>query len=410
MRVTSAESCGRQLAKQINRANLMFAAYRYDLSSEGERLAAVTSQAQQKIAAEKFDVVEVNQIRQEVLAAWPDPSGADLLTSAWLGWFKVDDVTESLNDPIGQGCLEPCSFCERGNIDGWVHDDPLYVIAARVKKAFALAKSVNSPLFFQGTFANNVIEWFDPLLNFDIGSLAASFAKLDCEVVFSSIIKAFNPEDQCMLAAAQRFASVSSPNFIARLALSFHLGIGSPDHDIIRAICDAREKRIPDSIIDRYAQRYGENFKIIGPMIYKVFLYGSGFGIRDGELGDDITVDKNNSSDVFNWATKQALLRALNYAGIEVNNLPFALTLFDRRPLHHAGRGFDFFRRLDKAFYEGQYLEPDQGCNQDFKPKPTPHTRVARKADGTIIVRNPHEPTEILVQTTLDELGPIAVY
>lgn len=405
------EMSHQRLSHQIWKADLMFRAYHYDLSAIGKERAQVTSRAYSQLKAGKSSTPDINRFHTEVLAKMPDPKGTNLLDESpdsWLRWFAIssENYNGEITDPIGDGCLEPCSFCERGNISGWSRDNPLYVVAAAIRNSYESRKRLGGSffLYYQGVFGNNVIEWMDPFFHFDIGSLAASLAMLDCNIIFAPIIKAFNPNDSRMLDAVKRFSGVNSPNYSNSLILSFHLGIGSPGFDIIRAICDAGGGRIPDEIINRYAERYGMNFEILGSAINRVFLYGIGFGIREGELAEDIPFDKNKSNEVFNWATRQVFLRALAFAGIDIRKLPFKLETFDRRPLHHGGRGFDFFRRLDRAFYYNEYLEADPKYGQDNIEERKPYTRVSRKLDGTIKVVNPRPPKETLVQTTLEKL------
>lgn len=371
------------------------------------------SQANAKAAARQYDAPEVKRAEAEVLSKLPDPAGTNLLDrseTAWLNWFAVggQNYNKTALDPVGEGCLEPCSFCERGNISGWSRDDPLYVVAATIRNSLERKRLTGGPLSFQGTFGNNVIEWLDPFFHFDIGSLAASLARLNYKTIIATIIKAFNADDPRLVNAVQRLSGAAGPNYRTALILSFHLGIGSPDFDIIRSVAGVGGGRIPEEIIDRYARRYAGNFRALGPAIKRVLMYGLGFGIRQGGLADEVSFDASSADDSFNWATRQAFIRAVALAGLDIRNLPFKIDLpLDRRPLHNGGRGSDFLRRFDRAFYRGEYLAADQDCGQDLIDKPTAFTRVKRKADGTVLVVNPQSPEETLVQTTLDELWPI---
>ncbi len=403
----------RQLAHQISRTNLMFQAYQHDLSPRGRELASLTSKANEKLSARQYSAPELQRVQVEVIAHLPDPSGTNLLDSSessWLNWFTISggNYKGVITDPIGDGCLEPCSFCERGNISGWSRDNPLYVVAAAIRNSFEVQQRLGGPfhLFYQGVFGNNVIEWLDPFFHFDIGSLATSLAMLDSKITFAPIIKAFNADDPRTIDAAKRLSGVNSHSYSNSLILSFHLGIGSSDFDIIRSISDAGGNKIPEEIIDHYAKRYAMNFRVLGSAIRKIFMYGIGLGIRSGEISEDIPFDPSSSTETFNWATRQALLRAVSLAGLDIRNLPFSLDLLDRRPLHTGGRGFDFVRRFDSAFYRGEYLEADSSYGQDLTEKPNTFTRVNRKSDGTILVVNPDSPQETMIQTTMDVLWP----
>jgi|GEM_PF-6385714 len=393
----------------------MFRAYQCDLSPRGHQLATLTCTAQEKVAAGHYSSSEVQMVEAEVLAHLPNPKGTNLLDEgekSWINWFDLSHAMHDLGvtQPMGDGCLEPCSFCERGNMSGWVRDNPLYVVAATIKHIYQKKQELGEDfsLFYQGVFGNNVVEWMDPFFHFDIGSLAASLAMLDCRVVFAPIVKPFNQDDVRVLDAARRMNDVNSPNYANSLTMSFHLGIGSPDYDVIRAVALAGGKQIPEEIINRYVHRYAANFMAMRHSIKKIFLYGLGLGIRAGELLDDSLPNSNDATEMFNWVTRQAYIRALSLAGIDIHDPPFNIGKLDRRPLHHGGRGFDFMRRFDLAFYQGKDLEPDQSCGVDLIEKLMSFTRVKRKANGVVLVSNPAAPSEVLVGTTMDELWPMA--
>jgi len=404
----------KQLAHKIWRAHLMFRAYKHDLSQRGQELALLTNKASDRISAGDCLAKEVQKVEMEVLANLPDTAGTNLLDASersWLNWFDLGKKISRLDisEPMGDGCLEPCSFCERGNSSGWTSDKPLYVIASIIRNYYEdRPRAGGAPsLFYQGVFGNNVIEWLDPFFHFDIASLAASLAMLDGKITFAPIVKAFNPDDLRTLDAVRRLGSINRPDYTNSLILSFHLGIGSPEYDLIKSVAAAGGKKIPNEIIDRYAARYAANFMEMAPR--RIFIYGLGLGIRAGELQANFASDWNDSTAVFNWATRQTYIRALALAGIDIHETPFAIAALDRRPLHYGGRGFDFLRRYDRAFYQGEFLEADKNCATDLAEKQTPYTKVKRRGDGTVLVTNPSVPEEVLVRTTLDELWPMTV-
>lgn len=399
-----------KFAHQLWRTNLMFRAYRHDLSETiGQRLACLTSAAQKDVQAGRYDTSDVNRVQTEVLSRLPNPAGtdfSDISPGSWQSWFVVRRraLKGATISPIGEGCLEPCSFCMEGNATGWVKSDPLYVVAANVRHSYGgIQQKHGEVYYFQGLTRNNVPEWLDPFFGFDAGSLAASLARLDCIVVFAPIIKGFDPNDPRALNVARRIVQIMQPNYRNEIQLSFHLGMGIPDFDIIEEIYGAGGGKIPKEVIEKYAERYGEIFRILGPGIERVLLYGSSTDIRYGKITEFPLYDERDMNDMFNRATRQAFLSALSLAGIDACELPFIL---DRRPISNVGRGHDFFRRLNYAWLnKGRCMAVDHVCVRDNVEREAPHTRSKRNLAGDVVVISPQLQEETF--PSLDELWPL---
>ncbi|MCX5706068.1 MAG: hypothetical protein NTW13_00070, partial [Candidatus Omnitrophica bacterium] len=211
--------------------------------------------------------------------------------------------------------------------------------------------------------------------------------------------KGWDIDDLRMQAAAERTARLfDSPIF----RISFHLALSR--YDIVRAIYKSEDGRVPQDLIEIYAQRYANILRTLKHTV------------------DTIQVSfLGNEYPVFNEATLAVLQRTLDILGLKYTHLdessPTAVILpagmgniiyIEPKQIALQGRGEEFISRLQYAAYKDRRCLANEGEeHKDAAMRPTEYPRVELDNVGTIKVRDINNPENVILSSTLDELDPI---
>jgi hypothetical protein len=405
------------LMHRIWRANLMYAAYKSDLSDRGQELARVTQLAKDDAFSGSLDTDRVAKFQAEVLEHWPNPYLPNIHTGGnknWFNWFNlrefpVDEHLIGISD-VAKGCLFPCDHCGDENFHFWTNVDSAPVI---VQKMLSASRSRNE-LVWEAEANYDLLGCFDPFLGIHFDGYVALGMSISSRFRMAALTRGVDPIDYRGLNALKRF--VNLPKDKVNLGLSFHLALAKPN--LIEAIYNIGGGDIPFEFIDALSSRYALSIRVLGSRLSLISLFDN--------------IEKNVFERISGAEDEQIARLLLRYHEASVQAFDLAMRkagaseCLDRsqvysRPISSEGFGSRFGSRIYQAWMH------DSRCIRSEKEKtkrrslPYPNYAVgnapkysriligytSEEVEGLmVVVRDPFFPRETLVNTRFDFLWP----
>jgi hypothetical protein len=318
----------------------------------------------------------------------PDPDNIDIKKGGadnWFNWFDLDQVKAEKVYALGKGCLFPCQHCGRGNGLSETRAMPLPVV---IKMLIAQEKRTT----FAGWYANDVFDWEDPFFGTRFDAVAGFMARENAGKRFFVTTRGWYPADARAQRTAEKVAKIVAAHEVGGFNISFHLG--HPRMDIIKAVYDNGGK-IPESVVNEYAEYYGNIFRTLGTSVQMVYLYRIEPGFAE-----------------YNNATDRALKLAAKIAGrpelAEIGSESDLGAVTREETIDEWGRGKDFMNRLKMAMArDPRCLEPNKRQFMDSEPLGWGIPTVSINDKGEVKVHGGKNEKNIVLTSSMDELDPV---
>ncbi|MCX5712185.1 MAG: hypothetical protein NTY47_03805, partial [Candidatus Omnitrophica bacterium] len=399
------------LRNKLSRMQMMFTAYQEMLSFRGYQVWGEVESAIAQINSDACSQAVIAQARQlaELMPAPQHITVDENDENNWFKWFSLEECNINYRfyrPVVGNGCLEPCNHCWRGNVEHLALFDPLPVAIYKIIR-FNAANS--RPWKFYGYGANHILEWRDPFFGAHLDSLVEFSLQLNPRQEFCLSIKGWDEFDMCAQGVIERIGRLR----IRRrkiFPLSFHLFL-SGEFDIIKAIYEDPDHEVPDELIERYAQRYAKNIKALGMNLEEITLHNV-FQTRSLDAAmlrltertfQLLGVSKRTIRSTKDWV---GCLLPMQIRGQAKRRKvgPYTLAIESFYP---EGNGACFLERLEAAQRgDVSCLEMDSKRHTEFV-RHYPMVEVDDQKRVVVCSIVDGRKREVLVSSTLDELDPI---
>ncbi|MFA5336830.1 MAG: 4-alpha-glucanotransferase, partial [Candidatus Omnitrophota bacterium] len=395
-----------RLLTQLARMQLMFTAYQELLSDEGEKASRLVDSyiGQLQLGNNSSELIGKVQATVDLM---PEPYLISMDNNAkpdWYNWFKIP--AEYLEWAIGRGCRVPCQHCCRGNGIFNARVDPLPIAINKIVKS-------NYCIFLWSR--NDPFDWCDPFFGVHIDAIVDFILRNRTKQNYFAylITKGWELDDMRAQQAASRIAQLNFPPEISEVFnLSFHLC--SPKNNIITHMLKAGPLGDHSAIVDYYARTYGNVIRTLGSALHRVVVYFA----AGQELFNRLTLD------AFSGALREAGVKEFIVRGIReqlrrISCMPQPALGYDvtfggnflikTDALRADGRGGDFLNRLYLALRsDPRALKVNQSLVSDNKFPIQRYPEVEINPSGKVRVRSIHNAARIFVDSSLNELLPVA--
>lgn len=403
-----------QISAQLNRMQRMFTAYRPMLGPRGHNISSIVDQKISQIQKDKADTGGAERLAELM----PRPGARIDLKSGgednWYRWFDLDRFGIKVG-PIGSGCIQPCGPCCQGNGMNKTETDILPVVVNKMGKAAALVEQDGDYL---GWEANDLMSWNDPFFGASIDTVIDHNLRSFRKQIIYLQTRGWDPTDQRTQAAAQNLARLQMST---KVVLSFHLGLSSPDYDIIRAVyINGPDHSIPNETLQNYAHRTANIIRTLNGNIGKLIMFHR--PMIDIEAG-------KSDAEHYELSTVEAFMLAMRELGVKEED---SRSVMERYPLRtrilgetgtplsdglavefdcfdfRFGKSRDFFSRFQKARRgDPDCLKQNIKTFEDKESRPgRNYPRVRVSGGGHVSIVSPDQ-TEPISFGTLDSLDPL---
>ncbi|MFA5255735.1 MAG: helix-turn-helix domain-containing protein, partial [Candidatus Omnitrophota bacterium] len=391
----------------------MFLAYKEMLTLYGRQTRMRVKELLERISRGDIGGFLMEEARY-LTALMPNPHHIDDFgTLSWYRWFDVGEGKEYGGCAIAEGCRRPCRHCARNNRIPVSRNMPLPLAVKR-------AGYTSSGWYYR----NDVCDWSDPFFGVYLDGLLEYNLRALPGNQYNFLTRGWFKEDFRIQRSMERVAKLPLPDNYSGFILAFHLAW--PDPDVILAIRDSVGGRETELAVEKYAERYANIIRTLGPALR------------------NITVYLDNTNKIYNDLTIRAFLRSLDMCGIGHGGvLDFLRDNYNANGIKYhrisegafsfkininkilaIGKGGRFLKETEEADHPsnmpvslgtGSYNDPQleriYSCETlDLDDTVMPfrdYPQAMIGGDGTVTVFSVNNYGKILFESTLDELYPV---